>query len=133
MKVKSYIIENREEFINQLEKELCQQGISYVKIGCEFHFLDYIIRFYDFEIDRYMIINTFFVKEEQKRMKQLEEALSIVELEEKNFRKYNSNDFIVELNYRNINSYQPSYKKRTKFDQKQESIKVNQKLRRYSK
>lgn len=127
MKVKSYIIENREEFVNQLEEELCKNGISYVKIDYEFHFLDQIIRFYDFEIDKRMIINSFLIRESQKQKKKLEE----INLEDMISRKSNPADFIVELNYRNINDYSKNYQKRTKFNQKQESIKVNQKLKRY--
>lgn len=55
MKVKNYIVENCYEFIDELERELCIRGISYVKIDREIHFLNQIIRFYDFELDKDII------------------------------------------------------------------------------
>lgn len=131
MKVKSYLVKNREEFINQLEEELCKNGISYVKIGYEFHFLDHIIRFYDFEIDKRMIIDSFFIRESQKRRKQIEEAMLTTKLRDKMLKKCNPNDLIVKLNYQENNSSSTHYQKRTKFEQKQESNQVKQKLKRY--
>jgi len=127
MRVKSYVIENREEFINELEKELCQNGISYVKIGYEFHFLDQIIRFYDFEIDKCMIINSFLMKESQKQMEKLEINLDDMP------KKIDPFDLLVGLSYKDkhIDEYSKNYQRRNKFNQKQESIKVNQKLKRY--
>ena len=55
MKVKNYIIENCYVFIDELERELCKRGISYVRIDREIHFLNQIIRLYDFELDRDII------------------------------------------------------------------------------
>lgn len=52
MKVKNYIVENCYEFIDELERNLCKKGISYVRIDREIHFLDQIIRFYDFKLDK---------------------------------------------------------------------------------
>ena len=55
MKVKNYIVENCYIFIDELERELCKRGISYVRIDREIHFLDQIIRLYGFELDRDII------------------------------------------------------------------------------
>ena len=49
MRVRNFIIENRNLFMDTLEKELCIYGISYVRIDNEIHFLDQIIRFYDIQ------------------------------------------------------------------------------------
>lgn len=45
MNVKKYLVENSEYFMNELERQLCIQGISYVRIENEFHFNNQIIRF----------------------------------------------------------------------------------------
>lgn len=39
MNVKKYLVENSEYFMNELERQLCIQGISYVRIENEFHFI----------------------------------------------------------------------------------------------
>ena len=45
MNVQKYLVENSEYFMNELERELCIQGISYVRIENKFHFNNQIIRF----------------------------------------------------------------------------------------
>lgn len=60
MKVKNILVENRNEFQELLIRELINNEISYVQIENEFHFLDKIYRFYDFDeisyidFDRYL-------------------------------------------------------------------------------
>lgn len=46
MKVKCFVVTNKEAFLNQLVTELIAQGIDYVQIGNEFHFNNQIYRFY---------------------------------------------------------------------------------------
>ena len=64
MNVKKYLVENSEYFMNELERELCIQGISYVRIENEFHFNNQIIRFFDF--DDLKILLPVLMKEELK-------------------------------------------------------------------
>lgn len=56
--VKNYLVSNYNEFEEMLVRTLIANGISYVKIDNEFHFLDKIYRFYDFEL-HYKEIVTF--------------------------------------------------------------------------
>lgn len=46
-RVSNILVNNLEEFKEQLIKDLISLGISYVQIDNEFHFLDRIYRFYD--------------------------------------------------------------------------------------
>lgn len=45
MVMKNYIVKNYKDIMDELERELCQNNISYVRIDNEIHFLDNIIRF----------------------------------------------------------------------------------------
>ena len=65
MNVKKYLVENSEYFMNELERQLCIQGISYVRIENEFHFNNQIIRFFDF--DDLKILLPVLMKEELKQ------------------------------------------------------------------
>lgn len=47
MKVKNILVNKKEKFIELVIKELIKYKISYVQIGNELHFDDYIFRFYD--------------------------------------------------------------------------------------
>ena len=117
MKVKNYIIENCYVFIDELERELCKRGISYVRIDREIHFLNQIIRLYDFELDRDIIysrlINGISLKNQNILCHELSECI----------------DFMPEKNNINKLSYQRQNKKSLKY----ESRMVSQKIKKYSK
>lgn len=117
MKVKNYIIENCYVFIDELERELCKRGISYVRIDREIHFLNQIIRLYDFELDRDIIysrlINGISLKNQNILCHELSECI----------------DFMPEKNNIKKLSYQRQNKKSLKY----ESRMVSQKIKKYSK
>ena len=48
-RVVNILIDNLEVFEEKLIRDLIKNGISYVQIGNEFHFLNHIYRFYDLE------------------------------------------------------------------------------------
>ena len=117
IKVKNYIIENCYVFIDELERELCKRGISYVRIDREIHFLNQIIRLYDFELDRDIIysrlINGISLKNQNILCHELSECI----------------DFMPEKNNIKKLSYQRQKKKSLKY----ESRMVSQKIKKYSK
>lgn len=117
MKVKNYIIENCYVFIDELERELCKRGISYVRIDRKIHFLNQIIRLYDFELDRDIIysrlINGISLKNQNILCHELSECI----------------DFMPEKNNIKKLSYQRQNKKSLKY----ESRMVSQKIKKYSK
>lgn len=117
MKVKNYIIENCYVFIDELERELCKRGISYVRIDREIHFLNQIIRLYDFELDRDIIysrlINGISLKNQNILCHELSECI----------------DFMPEKNNIKKLSYQRQNKKSLKY----ESRMVSQKIKKYTK
>ena len=129
MKVKNYIIENRDLFFECLERELCQNGISYVRIKNEIHFQDQIIRLYDFELDKDSIIVCAFNKmKEQLNINNMLIRITEINPFENNLNYYrnfknNNNDYINEKNYQKIN----------KRVQKRQSNQVKQKLKMYKK
>lgn len=55
MQIKNYIVDNIEVVIDFLERMLCQEGISYVRIDNEFHFNNQIIILYDLELHKDII------------------------------------------------------------------------------
>ena len=109
MKVKNYIVENCYEFIDKLERELCKKGISYVRIDREIHFLDQIIRFYDFELDQNIIRDMIL-----------------------NFKKLDSSDLYkcTSLKPKKDNTNKAYYQKQNKKTLKYESNMVNKKIKR---
>ena len=56
MIVKNIIVSDRDFFTENLVRDLIQHQISYVQIENEFHFLNYIFRFYDMNKDRQQIM-----------------------------------------------------------------------------
>ncbi len=139
MKVRYYIVENCYEFIDTLERELCQKGISYVRIDTEIHFLDQIIRFLDFDLDMDLIVKLYYSKLEPR----LTNDITL-------FTDLNQNDyldFIPQNNYLDFipqnNTYQQyhtkfthnnhTYQQLNKRMLKNQSNNVNQKLKRYKK
>lgn len=62
MIVKKIMINNKEQFIDLLLRELILRGISYVQIDNEIHFDQYIIRFYDSKKDLKEIVEICFKK-----------------------------------------------------------------------
>lgn len=57
MIVKNIIVSDRVFFTENLVRDLIQHQISYVQIENEFHFLNYIFRFYDMNKDRQQIMS----------------------------------------------------------------------------
>ena len=120
MKIRNYIVENYELLMDYLEKELCQNGISYVRIDNEIHFQDQIIRFYDIELDIEEIITWSFTKIE------IEDPIERFVL---NPMVFNNIELLPEE--KRFTNLEKNYQSRNKFIQKQESNMVNQKLKRY--
>ena len=56
MIVKNIVVSDRDFFTENLVRDLIQHQISYVQIENEFHFLNYIFRFYDMNKDRQQIM-----------------------------------------------------------------------------
>lgn len=106
MNVKKYLVENSWYFMNELERELCIQGISYVRIENEFHFNNQIIRFFDF--DDLKILLPVLMKEELK-----EESLEFYQI-------------VGKQEYKRV---MPYYESRNKKMNGQESHLVKQKLK----
>ena len=125
MKVRYYIVENCYEFIDTLERELCQKGISYVRIDIEIHFLDQIIRFLDFDLDMDLIVKLYYSKLEPR----LTNDITL-------FTDLNQNDyldFIPQNNYLDFIPQNTTYQQLNKRMLKNQSNNVNQKLKRYKK
>lgn len=115
MKIKRYIISDRKVFMDNLEEELCKRNISYVKIENEIHFLDYVIFFYDLNLDLKLIVSSFFNDLFQE--KQLNLGIQQI------------------FNIENINNLQSesniTYQKRNKKVNKNESNYAKQKIKKY--
>lgn len=122
MKIRNYIVENYQLLMASLEEELCKNGISYVRIDNEIHFLDYIIRFYDFEIDKSAIIWWGISK---IKFYEPKEVISIFDLTK------NESCFIPEMKV-DFKTKSYDYQPRNKSVQKLESNLVKQKLKKYS-
>lgn len=130
MKVRYYIVENCYEFIDALERELCQKGISYVRIDTEIHFLDQIIRFLDFDLDMDLIVKLYY----SKLLPRLTNNITL-------FTDLNQNDYLDFIPQNN--TYQQyhtkfthnnhTYQQLNKRMLKNQSNNVNQKLKRYKK
>lgn len=114
MKVIKYIAENADLIMDDLERVLCKQGISYVRIDNEFHFQDKIIRILDFEKDHQDIIASSMCFDCTKSINP------------------KSTQWINQMPNKGIIK-QKEYQKRTRKIQKQESNRVKQKLKRFSK
>lgn len=130
MQVKNYIVENYRLLLDCLEMELCKNGISYVRIDNEIHFLDRIIRFYDMELDYYEIRNWILKKlinDHESKIKQCK--LDYDSIFNSGRTRIDLSNFIPnckEGNYDLGNTYQH----RNKYIKKQESHMVKQKLKR---
>lgn len=120
MKIRNYIVENYQLLMSCLEEELCKNGISYVRIDNEIRFLDQIIRFFDFEIDKKIIINWSFSK---MAFIDVENRFTLANLSFDNVR-----DYVPEM----IVNKDKSYQSRNKSIQKQEANSVKQKIKKYS-
>lgn len=130
MQIKNYIVENYQLLMDCLEKELCQNGISYVRIDNEIHFLDKIIRFYDIDLDYQTICAWFFAKRQQE----YEDRVSPYKLNYNHFKKHELviSSFSSTKSKKHPYDFNCAYQARDKYIQKQESNSVNQKLKRYS-
>lgn len=121
MKIRNYIVENYQFIMECLEEELCKNNISYVRIDNEIHFLDQIIRFYDFELDKKVIIQSQIFKPNIK----IEELM--VYVPERNY--------IPEIKLEKVSRFKDNikcYQPRTRYVQKQESNTVKQQIKKYS-
>lgn len=147
MKVKNYIVENASLFMDCLERELCQQGISYVKIENEIHFENQIVRLYDFEKDCVEIIKCLIMKElrEQEQENKISlDSLLIIRKEEEFYEKVTEKlmksisrtekGIILEIPEleKTFTEREQCYPKRNRSTLKQESLEVNQKLKKYN-
>ena len=56
MIVKNIVVSDRDFFTENLVRDLIRHQISYVQIENEFHFLNYIFRFFDMHKDRQQIM-----------------------------------------------------------------------------
>lgn len=121
MIIRNYIVENYQLFIDSIEEELCKNGISYVRIDNEIHFLDRIIRFFDFEIHKEMIITWGFSKID---VLDVSDRFSLVDFSFDDIRNY----VPERITFTNNKCYQP----RNKFSLKCESNLVKQRLKKYS-
>lgn len=128
MKVKNYIIENYQVFMDQLEKELCQNNISYVRIDNEIHFLDKIIRFYESHIEMMLAWGHLYLENNEE----IDLIPVFYELNTNFYRKdkvyHKPNDDSEKENLKT-----KTYQSRSKYLKKQESYLVKQKLKRYNK
>lgn len=122
MKVKNYIVENKKLFFDCIEKELCQKGISYVKVDSEIHFQNQIVRLYDIELDKTEIIS-FLLSRMNLEKKEINAII--------NKFKYSKNLFIETEEALTTND--KNYQKMNKTTQKQQSNQVNQKIKTYKK
>lgn len=120
MKIRNYIVENYQILMDSLEEDLCKNGISYVRIDNEIHFLDQIIRFFDFEADKEMIITWGFSK---IAFSEIEDRFTLANLSFDDAR-----DFVPTYVFDKKKDYQP----RNKSMHKRESNLVKQKLKKYS-
>ena len=57
MIVKNIVVSDRDFFTENLVRDLIRHQISYVQIENEFHFLNYIFRFFDMHKDRQQIMS----------------------------------------------------------------------------
>lgn len=122
MKIKNYIVEDRELFFEYIEKELCKNGISYVRIDNEIHFQNQIIRLYDIEDDLEKIIRFAIGKLDLEKR----ETIRLINVLK------NQRNILLE----NPETYYESerkYQRMNKNIQKQQSNRVNQKLKTYGK
>lgn len=78
MKVKSILINEKNEFIELLIRELIKYEIGYVHIDNEIHFDNYIFRFYDIQDDKEKIRRI--IDEDVLKI----EIIKVNDLEEKN-------------------------------------------------
>ena len=134
MKVRYYIVENCYEFIDTLERELCQKGISYVRIDTEIHFLDQIIRFLDFDLDMDLIVKLYYSKLEPRLTNDITLFTDLNQNDYLDFIPQNNYlDFIPQNNYLDFIPQNTTYQQLNKRMLKNQSNNVNQKLKRYKK
>lgn len=147
MQVKNYIVENLSLFMDYLERELCQQGISYVKIDNEIHFQNQIIRLYDFKRNYDEMIKWFIMNKLQEPSQEKGVSLDnlLIIIPEEDFDKERAEElmnYITNMKVKPISEIselseffierKKCYPKRNHSTLKRESIEVNQKLKRYN-
>lgn len=123
MQIKNYIVDNIDVIIDSLERELCKQGISYVRIENEFHFNNQIIRLYDLVLHRKIIYEWLLSKEFEELNNNLEETFNL----SRSFVEH----YVPPLCEFDFLKDEKTYKPRRKNNYKQESKRVNQLLKKY--
>ena len=130
MKVRYYIVENCYEFIDTLERELCQKGISYVRIDTEIHFLDQIIRFLDFDLDMDLIVKLYFSKLE---LRSTNDITLFTDLNQNDYLDFIPQNNIYQQYHTEFTHNNHTYQQLNKRMLKNQSNNANQKLKRYKK
>jgi len=92
MKIKRILVEEKEFVMGEIERFLCIEGISYVKVENEIHIPNLILRFYDFEKFKFDLWNEMMERESQeyinlglfiindKSRKEMEDTLGSIDL-----------------------------------------------------
>ena len=121
MQIKNYIVDNIDIIMDRLEKELCQCGISYVRIENELHFDNKIIRFYDLAMHKNVIISCLF------NNISIDYFPSILD----NLDALNNEKFFCPIEEMSYYKKETNYQQPKKKNYKQESKRVNQLLKKY--
>ena len=126
MKVKNILINEKNEFIELLIRELIKYEIGYVHIDNEIHFDNYIFRFYDIQDDKEeirRIIDEDVLKieiikvndlEEKNKLQKLSELPDILQTFKPEEGKIKENVYAPRLNKKLIKQYNKATNKRLK-------------------
>lgn len=120
MKIKNFIVENKELILEYLERTLCQKGISYARIDNEIHFQNQIIRLYDIENDLEEIIR-FVIGKMDMEKREMIRLINVLK---------NRRNILLE-NPETYYENERKYQRMNKNIQKQQSHQVNQKIKAY--
>ena len=129
-RVRNILVTNYNEFEEHLVRLLIKFGISYVKLGNEFHFLDRIYRFFDIKRDRDVILTRDEFIEKDCIISSSMDLIFLRDKEsfENHFRKYEE-DFSVVVSNEVYDFDEVEYKPK-KQQIKRENKLVNQKLKK---
>ena len=129
-RVRNIIVTDYVEFEDILIRGLTRFGISYVKIGNEFHFLDKIYRFYDTKLHKDLILtNSEFFEENSIVCTPLDMVFLKEKQEFENFFKKFDEEMIIEIKDDYCDEFE-EFKMPSKKNIKANNIKVNQKVKR---
>ena len=129
-RVRNILVSDYGQFEEMLCRLLTKFGISYVKVGNEFHFLDRIYRFYDIKRDRNVILTRDEFIENNCIISSSIDLVVLRDKEsfEKHFRRY-EDDFSVVVNNETFDFDEVLYKPNKKQIKSNNKL-VNQKLKR---